>query len=177
MKILLCEELHALWEKGKILTMNDHLENFLNTKSLELFPFAYALVPDDLQASQLIIDAMDLLLVDERVSKKLTRYYSNAELLREDQILLTTILYSHTYRIARKRISQLNGSFIIPKGHGAFYRTPLENRATIFLREKLSFDWDRIGVILSGDKVKSIESYHIGLNSINDFLGRPSELN
>jgi hypothetical protein len=169
--------LHALEEKGKILLMNEHLEKFFNTKSLELFPFAFALVPDDLQASQLIIDAMDLLQVDERVSKNLTRYFSNAELLREDQTLLTTILYSHTFRLAKKRISQLNGSYIIPNGNGAFYRTPLENRAAVFLREKLSFDWDRIGLILGGDKVKSIQDYHIGINSINDFLGRPLETN
>jgi len=156
--------------------MNEHLENFLNTKSLELFPFAYALVPDDLQASQLIIDATDLLQVDSRVSKKLTRYFSDAELLREDQILLTTILFSHTFRLAKRRISQLSGSFIIPKGNGAFYRTPLENRAVVFLREKFSFDWERIGTIVGSDKVKSIQEYHIGVNSINDFLGRPSEI-
>ncbi|OUR96435.1 hypothetical protein A9Q84_08770 [Halobacteriovorax marinus] len=156
--------------------MNEHFETFFNKKSLELFPFAYALIPDDLQACQLIVDASELLQIDSRVSNKLTRYFVDSELLREDQVLLTTILYSHVYRLAKKRISQLSGSFIIPKGHGAFYRTPLENRAVVFLREKNSFDWERIGTIFGSDRIKSIQEYHIGVNSMHDFLGRPVEL-
>ncbi|WP_127714703.1 hypothetical protein [Halobacteriovorax sp. HLS] len=156
--------------------MIEHLEKFIEKKSAELYPFAYALVPDDLQASQLIIDAVELLLVDSNLSPRLVSYYQNSQTLSSEQKLITDNLLSHIYRISKKRAIQLNGSYIIPKGFGAFYQTPMDRRAVVFLREKFSFSWERIAMIIGEDKVVAIQNYHLGIDSIHDFMGRPVEI-
>ncbi len=157
--------------------MNEHLEQFFKTKSNELYPFAYSLLPDDLQAGQLVIDAIDLILIDKDVADKFPIYYVNEERLRKDQLHLTTILYSHIYRLAKRRVGQLSGSFTIPHGFGPFYRTSLESRAVVFIREKLSFSWERIGEIIGADRIVAIEKYHMGVNSVYEYLGRPTDVN
>jgi hypothetical protein len=155
--------------------MTNHFEQFITKKSTQVYPFAFALVPDDLQASQLVIDAIGLMQIDSSISPKLVNYYSNEECLREDQIAITNNLLSHIYRLAKRRISQLNGSCIIPEGHGPFYRTPMNERAILFLREKFSFSWERVAVVISGKKIEVIQDYHLGVNSINELLGHSSE--
>ena len=157
--------------------MNEHLKQFFKIKSNELYPFAYSLLPDDLQAGQLVIDAIDLILLDKDVSEKFPLYYGSEEELRKDQSKLTTVLYSHTYRLAKRRVGQLSGSFAIPHGFGPFYRTPLDSRAVVFLREKLSFSWERIGAIVGADRIVAIEKYHLGVNSVYEYLGRPTDVN
>ncbi len=157
--------------------MSEHIKQFFKIKSTELYPFAYSLLPDDLQAGQLVLDAIDLILVDKDFSDKFTEYYDDQELLRKDQFMITTALYSHIFRLAKIRVGQLSGSFTVPEGFGAFYRTPIENRSTIFLREKLSFSWDRIGVIIGKDRISAIERYHSGVNSVYELLGRPTDVN
>ncbi|WP_372654972.1 hypothetical protein, partial [Halobacteriovorax sp.] len=150
---------------------------FFKQKSTELYPFAYSLLPDDLQAGQLVLDALDLILVDKDFSDKFPEYYENRDLLAADQFIITTALYSHIFRLAKIRVGQLSGSFTIPHGFGPFYRTPIENRATVFLREKLSFSWERVGVIIGKDRISAIERYHTGVNSVYEFLGRPTDVN
>lgn len=162
---------------GKIILMNEHFEKFIEKKSCELYPFAYALVPDDLQSSQLVIDALGLLQIDSKISSKLIYYYQDAQKLSEDQVEITDILMSHIYRLAKKRVSQLSGSYIIPKGFGPFYQTPMKERAIIFLKEKKDYGLERISKVIGEDKFKIIESYHVGINSIHEFLGNPVEIN
>lgn len=157
--------------------MSEHLKQFFKIKSTELYPFAYSLLPDDLQAGQLVLDAIDLILVDKDFSDKFPEYYGNQELLRKDQYDITTALYSHIFRLAKIRVGQLSGSFSVPHGFGPFYRTPIENRSVVFLREKLSYSWERIGLIIGKDRIIAIERYHAGVNSVYEFLGRPTDVN
>lgn len=41
-----------------------YLESYLQKLNPELYRFAYALVPDDLQAEQLVIDALNALIIE-----------------------------------------------------------------------------------------------------------------
>ena len=157
--------------------MNEQFENFIEKKSCELYPFAFALVPDDLQASQLIIDAIGLLQIDSKISSKLIYYYQDAQRLSEDQVEITNLLMSHVYRLAKRRSSQLNGSYIIPTGFGPFYQTPMKERAVIYLKEKKSYGFERISTVIGLEKFQVIQDYHLGINSIHEFLGNPVEIN
>lgn len=157
--------------------MSKHLEQFFKLKSNELYPFAYSLLPDDLQAGQLVLDAIDLILIDKDYIDDFPLYYSDEGRLRKDSFILTTTLYSHIYRLAKRRVGQLSGSFSIPSGYGPFYRTPIESRSVIFLREKLSFSWERVGEIIGQDRIVAIEKYHSGVNSVYEYLGKPTDVN
>jgi hypothetical protein len=157
--------------------MNEQFEKFIEKKSVELYPFAYALVPDDLQASQLVIDAIGLLQVDANISPKLTYYYQDSQRLSEDKVEITDILAAHIYRLAKRRTNQLNGTYIIPKGFGPFYQTPMNERAVLFLKEKKSYGFERISKVLGLEKVQMIQDYHLGVSSVHEFLGNPVEIN
>ncbi|ATH08743.1 hypothetical protein BIY24_12530 [Halobacteriovorax marinus] len=157
--------------------MSEHLEQFFKIKSNELYPFAYSLLPDDLQAGQLVLDAIDLILVDRDFSSKFPEYFESEDELRRDLGVLSTTLYSHIYRLAKRRVGQLSGSFTIPRNFGPFYRTPIESRGVIFLREKLSFSWERISEITGKSRIEAIEKYHLGVNSVYEYLGKPTEVN
>ena len=114
---------------------NNELEIFIQTKSDALYSFAFVLIPDDLQASQLMIDSVARLLIQKKSS---IAYWSQLVGERDDikkEVMLN--LLAATFEIARKRYGQLKmGLQDELKMNDDFYLLDLEAKAILYLRER-----------------------------------------
>ena len=86
----------------------------------QLFPFAYSLIPDELQAEQLILDAYAVFILKENTFLKeaLIDLDDDKEANEITQFFLMSIM-GEIYQLAKKRISQLGDSL----EHNAKYNT------------------------------------------------------
>ena len=99
------------------------LEKFIQSLSTDLYSFAYILIPDDLQATQLMIDSVAALMIQK---KSLVDQWSKAS---ADQLLENTEeiklhLYKSIYDLSKKRYHQLRaGLKSVEDGSGFFRRS------------------------------------------------------
>jgi hypothetical protein len=123
---------------------NNELEKFIQNQSPDLYSFAYVLIPDDLQATQLMIDSVSRLLIQKKslveswVKKNVETEVESNDYLQND-ILLN--LLKSTYEISKKRYSQLKISLSDQVGvNSQFFTLDFEDKAVLFLKEKLNFE-------------------------------------
>ena len=114
---------------------NSALETFIQKKSATLYSFAFVLIPDDLQASQLMIDSVARLLIQKKSS--IAHWSELIESHEEIQNEVTLNLLAATYEIARKRYGQLKISLQneLLKNED-FYLLELEAKASLYLNER-----------------------------------------
>lgn len=121
-----------------------HLEKFIKDQYQNIYSFSYALVPDELQAQQIALDALDLLMNRE---DKLMRDIVFAQekprvLLRQ----LTIKYYASVFEIGSKRFEQIKGGIEIKvdRSAGSFYALGLGERAVMFAKMILKLDLNEI---------------------------------
>jgi DNA-directed RNA polymerase specialized sigma24 family protein len=140
----------------------------------KLYSMAYALVPDDLQAEQLVIDSMNAFLLKEKKSVLLrtvdVESKKNVQLLRRTYF---KTLLRYMCEIGVRRSNQLGDSSIAvdPEGFQAFFSLDPKIRFVLKLRFETQFTVEEIEEIAQLPKYEVIEKLHNGrfllLNDLN----------
>lgn len=144
----------------------------------KLYRYAYALIPDDLQAEQLVIDAVNAYLIRER-KVILNKSFDPAQKL-ETQVqrknLFKGVLKNLT-DIGLRRAVQLSEQLrlMVPQEFQAFYQLDPKIRLAIKLRYEGQFSVDDIQDLISMPRYEVIEKIHNGrfllLNDLNQGVG------
>lgn len=127
------------------------LEKFIQNLSTDLYSFAFILIPDDLQATQLMIDAVSAFMIQK---KSLIEKWSSANEseLKENSSDIKIHLYRLMYELSKKRYNQLRMSFKDVEDSSGFFSLEFSDKAALFLKEKSDFEFDVIEFILGQSK-------------------------
>ena len=131
----------------------EELQKFIQNLSPELYSFAYVLIPDDLQASQLMIDCVQSFLIQKKplVEKMaLTKNKIVRNLLDETKLHLLKIVYE----LSKKRYQQLKMSFSDVEQNGGFFSLEFDEKAMLYLKEKAGLELDQIEFIACGSRAE-----------------------
>lgn len=140
----------------------------------KLYRFAYNLIPDDLQAEQLVIDGLNAFLIKER--KSILNRYVDLENKKELQVL-RRIYFKGILRfvneIGNRRSVQLGEGLRLnqPAEFKVFYSLESKVRAVMSLRFEAQFSVEEIEDIMQIPRYEVIEKIHNGrfllLNHLN----------
>lgn len=121
-------------------------EKYLKNLHPDLYSFSYILIPDDLQASQLIIDSIANILLDKKIliEKLLASTDKNELELKE----LKFLLFKTIFELAKKRFHQIKSSVNL-ENLEPFYHLEYEERATLFLKHRFKINNELICFISS----------------------------
>lgn len=114
--------------------MKKSMTDFLSQQNTKLYRFAYSLIPDELQAEQILVDAVSGLLLEQ--ADLIERICFNREIEEKKEMLnqfLLVEVYRLIFKISCKRWSQVEGGVRIPRFYAAFYHLTLSDRALLFL--------------------------------------------
>jgi DNA-directed RNA polymerase specialized sigma24 family protein len=141
----------------------------------KLYQFAYSLIPDDLQAEQLVIDAVNAYLLKEK--KWITAREVDLANKKSTQILRKTVFKSvlkYMADIGQRRALQLTEQMRLtrPAGYDAFYNLDPKVRMTLRLRYEAQFSVEDITEILQIPRYEVIEKIHNGRFLLLNDLGR-----
>ena len=133
----------------------EELQKYIQKSSPDLYRFAYVLMPDDLQASQLMIDSVQAFLIQkksliEKIGNSKNRMFK--ALLNETKLNLLR----NVYELARKRYQQLRVSFQDIENTDHFYALKFDEKAILYLKEKMQFELRDIEYITLTDKAEVI---------------------
>jgi DNA-directed RNA polymerase specialized sigma24 family protein len=140
----------------------------------KLYRFAYTLIPDDLQAEQLVIDSINAYLLKER--KSIMKREVDITSKKETQLLRRTYFKSilkHLCDIGVRRSLQLSEQMKVlrPKEFAPFYSLEPKVRFVISLRYEAQFSVEEIEEIVQMPRYEVIEKIHNGrfllLNDLN----------
>jgi len=127
------------------------LEKFIQNLSPDLYSFAYILIPDDLQATQLMIDAVGSFMIQNKF--KIEKWISKDRLNNLDhQSLMDDIknsLLKLLFEISKKRINQLKLSLSHPEEDHSFFQLEFNDKAVLYLKEKGQLDLNQIELVTS----------------------------
>lgn len=149
------------------------LEKFIQSLSTDLYSFAYILIPDDLQATQLMIDSVAALMIQK---KSLVDQWSKAP---ADQLLENTEeiklhLYKSIYDLSKKRYHQLRAGLKSVEDGSGFFSLDFDDKAILFLQERSEFSSERIEFISSKSKTEVLAHlYSARINLIEGMSSRP----
>lgn len=139
-----------------------------------LYRFAFMLIPDDLQAEQLVIDSLNAYLLKER--KSILRKDINLESKKETQIMKRTLFKSllrNMCDIGARRSVQLSEQMKLerPDEYASFYALDAKVRFVIGLRYEAHFSVEEIEEVVQMPRYEVIEKIHNGrfllLNDLN----------
>ena len=122
-----------------------------------LYSFAYCLIPDELQAEQLVLDAYSVFLIREREHLSEWEADRGRRERAETKKFLLNDLLGDVYELGAKRAFQLLPSLENKSGPQAFYRLQPAQRAALCLKENLKKSHEDIEAILAMKKHKVIE--------------------
>jgi hypothetical protein len=131
----------------------------------KLYSMAHGLLPDDLQAEQLVIDSINAFLVKES-SSLLKRGVKTTD-KKEVQLLRRNyykMILKNLSDIGARRSFQLKEQMQIetPENYGAFYALEPKIRLALKLRFEANFSVDEIQDILQIPRFEVIEKLHNG---------------
>lgn len=126
------------------------LETVIKNLAPELYGYAYILIPDDLQAGQLIIDAtQNFLLRKKTFIDKILMGNLTKEIINEVQLRL----FQAIYEIARKRYHQIKMSFnLLENKNNFFLSLEFEEKSMLYLRVRAILEIDQIEMVMSKDR-------------------------
>ena len=142
----------------------------------KLFRLAYSLIPDDLQAEQIVIDSLNVYLLKEKKSILASR---DLETLSNKDIQLARRnhfkgILAYMAEIGVRRSTQLSDQLKRTRAQEfvAFFNLEPKVKLVIFLRYEFQFTVDEIVDITSMPRYEVIEKLHNGrfllLNDMND---------
>lgn len=124
----------------------DELQKFIQNLSPDLYSLAYVLIPDDLQASQLMIDCVQSYLVQKRPAIERMLLAKN-KMSRNPFTETKSHLFKIIFELAKKRYQQLKMSFSEVEQNGGFFALELEEKAALYLKDKAAMDLEQIEFI------------------------------
>ncbi len=117
----------------------------------QLYQFSFALLPDELEAEQLVIDGVNGFIIKE---KKLLESLE-VEIDNELRRFFFQKMVNHIYNLANKRIVQFKINH-----EDSFYRLPLRDRAIMILRYQMNYAPENIEDFLGIARWEVIEGIH-----------------
>ena len=141
------------------------LINLLLPLNEKLYQMAYCLIPDDLQAEQLVIDGVNAFLLKEQ---KWLAQFTEAEVdQRQVQTLRRQLLKKilrFQFEIGQKRSFQLIDQYrsYIPEEFKKFYALDVKVRGVMTLRFDFMFNTEEIEDICQMPRFEVIEKLHNG---------------
>ena len=146
-------------------------QNYLKVVSSELYSFSYALIPDDLQAQQLVLDSTALLISEKAKEIKILLENSNDYTKRETLKFFKITLYQYVFRIAKKRIIHIKNSLTAPKDFSTFYSLDIDDKSVLFLKHKVELDFYDIEEITQISKALIISKLSVARNTLANNFG------
>lgn len=137
---------------------NIELETFIQNQSAELYSFAFILIPDDLQATQLMIDSVSAFMIQKRT---LIDKWSAKDIsvLSHNSQDIKIHLYKSMFDLAKKRYHQVRMSFKSVEDNSGFFALDFDDKAVLFLKERTDFPLDVIEFVL--DQTRSEIMAHL----------------
>lgn len=134
-------------EKGKKLMSDNHLQTYIQNHISDFYSFAFILLPDDLQANQLVVDAVGTLLVRHKalVTKWVNMPKGEFILNQHD---VKREFYRTLFELAEIRYHQVVQSLKEEEEKFEFYQLDLHKKAALYLREKNDYPVELIGYIV-----------------------------
>lgn len=147
----------------------DELQKYIQNLSPDLYSFAYVLIPDDLQASQLMIDCVQSFLIQkksliEKMSQSKNKILRN--LLDETELHLLNIVFD----LSRKRYQQLKVSFKDVEQNGGFFALDFDEKAVLYLKDKAGFNLNSIEFITSSIRSEVLSHLYSGRIKMTEHL-------
>lgn len=119
----------------------EEFEKYLKNLHPDLYSFSYILIPDDLQASQLIVDSIaNVVLEKKALIEKIT---SDSDKHEVELVELKYQMFKAIFEIAKKRFHQIKSAVNL-ENLEAFYHLEYEERATIFLKHRYKINIELI---------------------------------
>ena len=148
------------------------LERYLKTHYPSIYSFAFALVPEEVQARQIALDALQLVLNEDKSFSNDMVFTMPEDAERVQQELISRYFRS-VYRLGLKRFDHLkNGIEIkVDRSEGSFYALGVQERAILFLKSRLKFNLDEIEFIMEVDRYQVL----LLLNQSREYLVRNKE--
>ncbi len=135
-------------------------EKYLSSQFNTLYSFAYNLIPDELQASQVCIDAISTLLLEDA---DIIDDFQNG---RKEDLEIRIKLNRYAYNLCQKRENQLPPLMKGDNPHNKFYELDLQKRAIISLRENSAFSIEEIEKIIDKRNYEIINEFELAKNQI-----------
>lgn len=127
----------------------------------KLYGYAYALVPDELMAEQILVDATSVSLMKE---KNLLISFSQEIATKKEALLfkkkLQLNLIKEVWFLAKKRSSELPPRFKYPENFNSFYELDLLQRSALYLKEKEELKWEDILFVHELKKYQVVEKVY-----------------
>lgn len=122
------------------------LEKFIQNQSTELYSFAFILIPDDLQATQLMIDSVSAFMIQ---NKSLIEKWSlkGESVVEHNPLDIKIHLYKSMFDLAKKRYQQVRMSFKSIEDNSGFFSLDFDDKAILFLKERTDLPFDVIEFI------------------------------
>ena len=134
-------------------------EKFLSILSSDLYSFAFILIPDDLQAGQLVVDAMQAYLITNK--KNLEDFFQTKS--SDLNVFFAPIkkeVLKLIYELAKKRFHQIRLSIEDISKKEGFYHLELEEKAAIFLKDKMKLNNDEISLLTMRSKSEVLSALY-----------------
>ena len=147
----------------------EKLQKFIQHLSPELYSFAYVLIPDDLQASQLMIDSVQSFLIQKKIlidKMGLSKNKIIQNFLDEAKLHLLRIMFE----LSRKRYQQLKLSFKDVEQTGGFFSLDFDEKAVLFLKDKALLGLNEIEFITSASRATVLSYLYVSRIKIADFM-------
>jgi len=126
---------------------------FISPLLEQLYQFSHALLPDDLEAEQLVIDGVNGFIIKEK--KWLSRFEVDEENEGRVRRIFFQKIIHHIYDLAQKRSMHFKSD-----KSDAFYELPLRNRAIMILRYQMNYTPEQIEDFLGLARWEVIEGIH-----------------
>ncbi len=148
------------------------VDEHLMTFTPELFSFSYALIPDELQAQQIVTDSLAVLALKHQELLE-TVFVGDSDTRERKDRFIKVALFESAYSLATKREKQLN---ISNESNRSFYLLPITSRALLFLTFKTDFTQEEFADIISRDKYEVAAMCAIARKEAESFISDGSSI-
>ena len=121
------------------------LEKLLQKDIPLLYQFAIALVPDKTAATEVLQNALQVLLVE---GIDLVENYSHHQ-RKEQKQAIEKYLYGKIFELGKRVRDTKKNKKPLYKFYPEFYRLPLEQRGILFLKHKTAFNYDDLEEVVN----------------------------
>lgn len=144
----------------------EQLKTYLETYLPELYRFAFALIPDDLQAQQLVFDSISVLSLDRKDlvlgTMEISDDKKSSQLFEVKKGLLKIIK-----SLAYKRSEQLGALPNKDNVGPSFYELALECRGILCLKHELSLDFEDIESVMELPRHEVVSKLYMGRGALS----------
>jgi len=157
------------------------IEEILSQLGIEIYSFAYILIPDDLQAHQIVVDSIGALIITKKEYLDSLIQIKKVFFENEKQYLKLQ-LYKNVYDLSRKRVFQIKKSIdseSFTTLANIFYKLEFDEKALLYLKDKKKWNTIDLEFICSKNKAELLSILYAARFKLNDSLAllEQSDLN